>query len=64
LDHIPKVAKSTSTAAGIHCMGCDANGTLTYDHAKNHPLNVDLDMLHDYAENPPAVRKLSLPFMS
>jgi hypothetical protein len=51
------VAKSKSTAAGIHCMGCDANGTLTYDHAKNHPLNVDLDMLHDYAENPPAVRK-------
>ena len=48
------VAKSSSTAAGIHCMGCDANGTLTYDHAKNHPLNVDLDLLHAYAENPPA----------
>ena len=47
------VAKSISTAAGIHCMGCDANGTLTYDHAKNHPLNVVLDMLHDYAEKPP-----------
>ena len=48
------VAKSVSTAAGIHCMGCDANGTLTYDHAKNHPLNVNLDALHDYAEHPPA----------
>jgi len=48
------VAKSASTAAGIHCMGCDANGTLTYDHAKNHPLNVDLGLLHDYAESPPA----------
>ena len=29
-------------------------GTLTYDHAKNHPDNVVLDMLHDYAEHPPA----------
>lgn len=47
------VAKSRSTAAGIHCVGCDANGTLTYDHAKNHPQFVDLDMLHAYAENPP-----------
>ena len=34
-------------------MGCDRNGTLTYDHAKNHPLDVDLDLLHAYAENPP-----------
>jgi len=48
------VAKSLSTAAGIHCMGCDANGTLTYDHAKNHPQLVDLEMLHAYAEHPPA----------
>ena len=48
------VAKSLATAAGINCMGCDANGTLTYDHAKNHPDNVVLEMLHDYAENPPA----------
>ena len=48
------VSKTLATAAGIHCMGCDENGTLTYDHAKNHPLNVELDKLHSYAENPPA----------
>ena len=47
------VAKSKSTAAGIHCMGCDTNGTLTYDHCKNHPTNVNLDMLAAYAESPP-----------
>ena len=48
------VALSPSTAAGIHCEGCDPNGTLTYDKCKNHPLNVDLGMLSAYAESPPA----------
>ena len=48
------VSKSRSTAAGIHCDGCDANGTLTYDHCKNHPLNVDVGLLASYAESPPA----------
>jgi hypothetical protein len=48
------VAKSKSTAAGIHCVGCTSNGTLTYDHCKNHPTNVNLDMLAAYAESPPA----------
>lgn len=47
------VSKSNSTAAGIHCDGCDDNGTLTYDHCKNHPLNVELDRLWAYAEAPP-----------
>ena len=31
------VPKSPSTSAGIHCPDCDANGTLIYDHCKNHP---------------------------
>ena len=30
-------AKANSTGAGIHCPDCDANGTLIYDHCKNHP---------------------------
>ena len=53
------VAKSLSTAAGIHCMGCDPNGTLTYDHAKNHPQLVDLDMLHECKR--PATRLRAVP---
>ena len=48
------VAKTPSTAAGIHCPECDANGTLLYDHCKNHPDWVDVDMLTSYAESPPA----------
>merc|ERR1712048_1057623 len=44
------VAKSPSTAAGIHCEGCPANGTLIYDHCKNHPHWVDVDTLAKYAE--------------
>ena len=44
------VAKVPSTAAGIHCPECDANGTLIYDHCKNHPHWVDVDVLGDYAE--------------
>jgi hypothetical protein len=50
------VAKSISTAAGIQCMGCDDNGTLTYDHAKNHPLNVDLGTVY-----PPTLRIARTP---
>ena len=57
------VAKAPSTAAGIHCMGCDPNGTLTYDHAKNHPLNVDLELLHQCV-NPPSSLSLSLSLSS
>lgn len=45
------VPKSPSTAANIHCPDCDANGTLIYDHAKNHPEWVDINMLAEYAEN-------------
>ena len=37
--------KSPSTAAGIHCPDCDDNGTLIYDHCKNHPHWVDVGML-------------------
>lgn len=44
---VPKVA---STAAGVHCAGCDPNGTLIYDHCKNHPRWVELDALASYAE--------------
>ena len=39
------VPKAPSTAAGIHCPECDANGTLIYDHCKNHPHWVDVDAL-------------------
>ena len=45
------VPKAASTAAGIHCDGCDANGTLIYDHCKNHPRWVELDRLRAYAES-------------
>jgi hypothetical protein len=44
------VPKSLSTAAGIHCPNCTADGTLIYDHCKNHPRWVDVDMLGHYAE--------------
>ena len=44
------VPKVPSTAAGIHCVDCDANGTLIYDHCKNHPHWVDIDVLAHYAE--------------
>eukprot|EP00656_Telonema_subtile_P028702 TRINITY_DN3129_c0_g2_i1.p1 TRINITY_DN3129_c0_g2~~TRINITY_DN3129_c0_g2_i1.p1 ORF type:complete len:762 (+),score=135.77 TRINITY_DN3129_c0_g2_i1:98-2383(+) len=44
------VAKSPSTAAGIHCPNCTQDGTLVYDHCKNHPKWVDVNMLGEYAE--------------
>merc|ERR1712070_955508 len=44
------VAKTPSTAVGIHCPDCDKNGTLIYDHCKNHPQWVDIDILAEYAE--------------
>lgn len=44
------VPKSPSTAANIHCPDCDANGTLIYDHCKNHPEWVDINVLAEYAE--------------
>lgn len=44
------VPKVDSTAAGIHCPNCTQDGTLIYDHCKNHPKWVDLDMLWSYAE--------------
>jgi hypothetical protein len=44
------VPKSNSTAAGIHCPDCDDDGTLIYDHCKNHPHWVELDKLYKYAE--------------
>jgi len=45
------VPKALSTAAGMDCMpGCDDNGTLIYDHCKNHPLWVNLPQLWEYAE--------------
>ena len=40
--HDYMVPKTAPTAAGIHCPGCDANGTLIYDHCKNHPHWVDV----------------------
>jgi hypothetical protein len=55
------VAKTPSTAAGIHCPECDANGTLLYDHCKNHPDWVDVDMLTSYAESPPAGHTIDDP---
>jgi len=45
------VLKSPSTAAGIHCPACDANSTLIYDHCKNHPEWVDVNVLAAYAES-------------
>lgn len=44
------VPKTAATAAGIHCPDCDPNGTLIYDHCKNHPHWVDIDTLAQYAE--------------
>jgi len=44
------VPKTPSTAAGIHCPDCDSNGTLIYDHCKNHPEWVDVNVLAAYAE--------------
>jgi hypothetical protein len=44
------VPKSDATAAGIHCPDCAANGTLIYDHCKNHPRWVDVAVLGGYAE--------------
>jgi len=49
------VPKSASTAAGIHCDGCSDDGTLIYDHCKNHPQWVNLSTLADYAESHPNV---------
>lgn len=43
--------KTNATAAGIHCEGCDADGTLIYDHCKNHPRWVDVSLLQAYAES-------------
>jgi len=43
------VPKVPSTAAGIACADCPANGTLIYDHCKNHPHWVDVGMLAQYA---------------
>jgi len=48
--HDYMVPKTAPTAAGIHCPGCDANGTLIYDHCKNHPHWVDVAALGEYAE--------------
>ena len=46
------VPNTPSTSAGIHCDGCDdSNGTLIYDHCKNHPHWVDINILAQYAEN-------------
>jgi len=45
------VAKTRATAAGIHCPDCPANGTLIYDHCKNHPEWVDINTLAEYAES-------------
>jgi hypothetical protein len=45
------VPKTTATAAGIHCPDCDANGTLIYDHCKNHPEWVEVSILAEYAES-------------
>jgi len=44
------VPKSKSTAAGIHCDDCPEDGTLIYDHCKNHPKWVDINTLAKYAE--------------
>jgi len=44
------VPKARSTAAGIKCPDCADNGTLIYDHCKNHPRWVDVSMLQKYAE--------------
>jgi len=44
------VPKSPSTDAGIHCPDCDEDGTLIYDHCKNHPHWVQLDKLYNYTE--------------
>ena len=52
------VAKSKSTAAGIHCEDCDSNGTLTYDHCKNHPTTVNL------VRHPPWMSKFSIFLIS
>jgi len=49
------VPKTASTAAGIHCPQCPPNGTLIYDHCKNHPHWVDVDVLAEYAEAHPNV---------
>ena len=49
------VPKTPATAAGIHCPDCDSNGTLIYDHCKNHPHWVDVNLLADYAEQAPNV---------
>eukprot|EP00756_Hemistasia_phaeocysticola_P050735 Hpha_TRINITY_DN25924_c0_g1::TRINITY_DN25924_c0_g1_i1::g.185476::m.185476 len=49
------VPKTNSTAAGIRCPSCDANGTLIYDHCKNHPHWVDVSLLQHYAETAPNV---------
>eukprot|EP00756_Hemistasia_phaeocysticola_P002630 Hpha_TRINITY_DN1178_c0_g1::TRINITY_DN1178_c0_g1_i1::g.113135::m.113135 len=49
------VPKTNATAAGIHCANCDANGTLIYDHCKNHPHWVDVSLLQQYAETAPNV---------
>lgn len=48
--HDYMVPKAPPTAAGIHCPECDANGTLIYDHCKNHPHWVDVAKLGEYAE--------------
>ena len=49
------VPKCPSTAAGIHCDGCPEDGTLIYDHCKNHPHWVDVSTLAEYAESHPDV---------
>lgn len=45
------VPKTAGTAAGMQCIGCPENTTLLYDHCKNHPQWVEIDMLADVAEN-------------
>eukprot|EP01084_Bolivina_argentea_P019163 35639_1 len=44
------IPKTASTAAGIHCDGCDSNNTLIYDHCKNHPHWVDINTITHFAE--------------
>ena len=44
------VPKTSATAAGIACADCPPDGTLIYDHCKNHPHWVDVGMLAQYAE--------------
>jgi len=45
------VPKTAGTSAGMQCVGCPDNSTLLYDHCKNHPQWVDVDVLAHTAES-------------